>query len=180
MQKAENGASRSRLKDDFLIEGWIVRPQLNRIEAQGRVIQVQPKIMGVLICLAEQPGRVVTKERLLQTVWADTHVTQHVLARSISELRKIFHDSPQSPSIIETIPKIGYRLIAHVSRVPDEVKEGAAPNPVAGSRESVSRSRRQPKFPPSSLWLTIFTRAGVIMIFLIVILFIIGRSIHHH
>jgi DNA-binding winged helix-turn-helix (wHTH) protein len=180
MQKAKNGASRTRLKDDFLIEGWIVRPQLNRIEAQGTVIQVQPKVMAVLICLAEQPGQVVTKERLLQTVWADTHVTQHVLARSISELRKIFHDNPQSPSIIETIPKTGYRLIAHVSRVPNEVKEGAARNTVAGSHESVSHSRRRPKFPPLSPWPTIFTRAGVIMIFLIVVLFIIGTSIHHH
>jgi DNA-binding winged helix-turn-helix (wHTH) protein len=80
------------------------------------VIQVQPKVIAVLICLAEQPGREVTKEELLGTVWAHTHVTQHVLTRAISELRKIFYDAPEDLYVIEIIPKTGYRLIAHVSK----------------------------------------------------------------
>ncbi len=40
-----------------------------------------------------------------------------VLARAISELRKIFNDNPQTPGVIETIPETGYRLIARVSRI---------------------------------------------------------------
>ncbi|HEX7177359.1 MAG TPA: winged helix-turn-helix domain-containing protein, partial [Pyrinomonadaceae bacterium] len=44
-----------------------------------------------------------------------THVTEHVLARAISELRKVFDDSAQKPRVIETIPKVGYRLIASVT-----------------------------------------------------------------
>jgi len=68
-----------------------------------------------LVCLAEQAGRVVPKERLINRVWSDTNVTDDVLTRSISELRRIFADDPRHPRFIQTIPKGGYRLIAAVS-----------------------------------------------------------------
>lgn len=101
---------------DIYIERRLIQPQLNRIVCEQNTIQIQPKIMQVLVCLAEQPGQVVTKGQLLQSVWADTHVTEHVLSRAISELRKIFGDDPKRPMVIETIPKVGYRLIAAVSK----------------------------------------------------------------
>lgn len=128
----------SSLGDDFLVGGeWLVRPRLNRIEGRGRVRQVQPKIMSVLITLAGSAGQVVTKESLFRTVWADTHVTDHVLARAISELRKAFGDSAREPKVIETIPKTGYRLIAVVSR------------PSGGGRgKSAAREGRRPPAGP--------------------------------
>ncbi|HVF90145.1 MAG TPA: transcriptional regulator [Blastocatellia bacterium] len=111
---------------DFRISEWLVQPELNRLVRGGEVSQVQPKIMGVLVCLAERPGRVVSKERLFKTVWAGTHVTEHVLSRSISDLRKVLNDDSRNPHIIETIPRSGYRLIAPVSREPQgsEEREG--------------------------------------------------------
>src|SRR5215472_2118576 len=48
---------------------------------------------------------------------ADTFVTDDVLTRSISALRRAFHDSAQQPRFIQTIPKGGYRLIAPVEWV---------------------------------------------------------------
>jgi DNA-binding winged helix-turn-helix (wHTH) protein len=113
--RGENG-----LRKDFLIEDWLVQPQLNRVTRGHDTVQVQPKIMAVLVCLADEAGQVVVREKLFKTVWADTYVTEHVLARSISVLRKIFDDKPQSPRVIETIPKVGYRLIAQVSSVTEE------------------------------------------------------------
>ena len=104
------------LREDFRVEGRLVQTRLNRVvSAGGQVVQVQPKIMDVLVCLAGRPGEVVTREELFSTVWAGTHVTEHVLARAISELRKVFDDSAQKPRVIETIPKVGYRLIAPVT-----------------------------------------------------------------
>ena len=104
------------LREDFRIEGRLVQTRLHRVvSAGGQVVQVQPKIMDVLVCLAARPGEVVTREELFGTVWAGTHVTEHVLARAISELRKVFDDSAQKPRVIETIPKVGYRLIAPVT-----------------------------------------------------------------
>lgn len=174
MQNPEPETSQTPLNHDLLIEGRIIRTQLNRIEDQGRVIQVEPKVMSVLVCLAEQPGRVVTKEHLRQTVWGETHVTPHVLTRSISELRKIFHDDPKNPRVIETIPKTGYRLIAQTSKLPHE--EETKPD----SREAVSQV---PQKPLGRLWspqLTTLTRAAMIIMFLILGLFLFGRLMHQH
>jgi DNA-binding winged helix-turn-helix (wHTH) protein len=176
-QKNETGTP---LESDFMIDGWLIRPQLNRIELKGKVIQVQPKIMSVLLILARSPGQVVTKDCLLKTAWADTHVTPHVLARAISELRKIFHDNPQSPDVIETIPKIGYRLIAPVSRIRKQENNDAAQNTMASSDESVDHSERQSTLPAAASRSTTLMWAGALMTFLVFALLVFGRLMHHH
>jgi len=120
--RGENG-----LRRDFQLDDWIVQPQLNRVTRGIELVHLQPKIMAVLVCLAAEPGTVVVKEQLFKTVWAETYVSEHVLARAISVLRKIFDDSPRSPRVIETIPKVGYRLIASISNLKDEETKKTAP-----------------------------------------------------
>lgn len=102
------------MDSDFKLGEWVVAPKLNTLSSNGKVIRVEPKVMQVLICLAET-GDVVSKQTLMRTVWADTFVTDDVLTRSISELRKAFADDPKNPQYIQTIPKGGYRLIATIT-----------------------------------------------------------------
>src|SRR5437763_16384690 len=83
---------------------------LNTISQNGTSNRLEPKMMGVLVCLAEHTGEVVPKERLLQVVWPDTFVSDDVLKRSVSELRRVLRDDAHDSRIIETIPKRGYRL----------------------------------------------------------------------
>src|SRR5215813_10905578 len=90
---------------------WTVVPELNSLERKGRTVRLEPKVMQVLSFLAQHHGELVSKERLIQAVWADTFVTDAVLTRCISELRKTFNDDPKKPKFIETIAKSGYRLI---------------------------------------------------------------------
>ena len=73
-------------------------------------------MVEVLVCLAESPGETVSKEQLIRRVWGDTFVTDDVLIRSISELRKALEDNPKAPRVIETIPRKGYRLLEKVER----------------------------------------------------------------
>src|SRR5262249_18312190 len=61
----------------------------------------------------------------MKTVWTDTFVTDDVLTRSISELRKVFGDDPKRPQFIQTIPKSGYRLL--VPAVPVQRSQTATP-----------------------------------------------------
>jgi len=91
--------------------------------------------MEVLVCLARHPGETLPKEQLLQTVWLETFVSDDVLIRSISEIRRAFEDDARESKFIQTIPKRGYRLVApvvivngntglatEISRVADEMK----------------------------------------------------------
>jgi len=69
----------------------------------------------VLRTLASEPGEVVSRDRLRSEVWPDVFVGEDVLIRAISELRRAFSDDPRAPHAIQTVPKVGYRLIAPVS-----------------------------------------------------------------
>ena len=102
----------------FKVGEWTVFPELNSLERTGRTVHLEPKVMQVLVILAEHSGQVTAKEQIFDRVWPDTFVSDEVLTRSISELRKAFEDNPQQPKYIQTIPKGGYRLVAPVVREP--------------------------------------------------------------
>jgi len=104
------------LRDDFRIGEWIIHPHLNSMERPGEAVHLEPKVMQVLRALASEPGEVVPRDRLRSAVWPDVFVGEDVLIRAISELRRAFSDDPRSPHTIETVPKVGYRLIVQVSR----------------------------------------------------------------
>jgi len=110
---------------DFRVGSWLVRPSLNAVSQNGTSVRLEPKVMEVLVCLTHRAGESVTKEELLRTVWPDTFVSDDVLKRSISELRRVFGDDARESRIIETIPKRGYRLVARVESV------NGAPAPAA-------------------------------------------------
>jgi len=71
------------MEPTFRVGDWQVCPRLNRVEGNARTVRLKPKVMQVLVCLAERPGEVISKEQLLHTVWADTFVTDEVLTRAI-------------------------------------------------------------------------------------------------
>jgi adenylate cyclase len=101
--------------DDLRIGNWVVAPSLNSICSRGRTVRLEPKVMGVLLCLAKHPGETLSKEELFQAVWPNVVVTEDVLKRCIAELRRAFDDDAREPRIIETISKRGYRLVAPVT-----------------------------------------------------------------
>ena len=105
------------MDNDFRVGPWLVQPSLNTISQNGTSTRVEPKVMEVLVCLSHHAGKPVSKEELLETVWRDTFVSDDVLKRSVSELRRIFADDARESRIIETIPKRGYRLVAPVQPV---------------------------------------------------------------
>ncbi len=80
----------------------------------GEERRVDYKAMQVLTCLAESPGEEVPKERIFDTVWSGTAVTDDVLTGAVSTLRRALGDDARSPRFIQTIPRVGYRLIAPV------------------------------------------------------------------
>lgn len=116
----------------FYVDAWRVEPRAHQVEGPEGTRRLTPKAMQVLCCLAARPGQVCTKEELLATVWAGTVVTVSVVPRAISEIRRTMGDDASVPHIIETIPTVGYRLIAPVT-VADPAASEAVPDRPARS-----------------------------------------------
>ena len=85
-----------------------------RIVSRDPVVRVTPKALAVLLELARHQGETVSRDNLLDTVWANTSPTPDVVKQSIMELRKALEPENEPQSIIETISKIGYRLLVPV------------------------------------------------------------------
>jgi Tol biopolymer transport system component/DNA-binding winged helix-turn-helix (wHTH) protein len=105
------------MKGDFYLGDWLVHPSLGRMSLAGRVVQVRPKVMDLLVCLAGSPGTVMSKDTLLNEVWGTEAISESALTRTITELRNAVGDDVDQPRFLETIPKRGYRLVAPVRPV---------------------------------------------------------------
>ncbi len=119
----------TRLESGFTLGPWDVRPQLGTLRGPDGEVRVEPKVMGVLVCLAEHAGEVVTRDQFVDHVWQGRIVSDEVLSRCISLLRTRLGDNPREPRFIQTLPKIGYRLIAQVTA------DGVAPVAEAAGTE---------------------------------------------
>ena len=95
---------------------WTVEPALNQLSAAGKTVKLEPKAMAALICLANRPGQVVSREALLSAVWPGVVVGDDSLTQVVTKLRKALGHAPDDPAYIQTISKGGYRLVAPVVR----------------------------------------------------------------
>jgi len=114
---------------DFKVGDWWVRPRRNELERGEEAVCVEGRSMGVLVCLARHAPKVVSRERLLEEVWADSpFISEEVINHSIYDLRKAFGDPAKQPAYIRTIPRKGYQLLKEVLR------PQGAPLPIEGVR----------------------------------------------
>src|SRR4029079_18148113 len=87
----------------------------------GEPVALEPRPVRVLRYLAENAGRVVTKQELLDRVWPDVFTTDSVLKRAVSQCRLALGDDADAPTSIETHHGRGYRFIAPVTaETPDD------------------------------------------------------------
>lgn len=83
----------------------------------GRPVILRPKAFQTLRFLVERRGRLVTHDELLNSVWADTNVSEAVLTHCITEVRQALDDDPHQPRYLKTIPRVGYRFIAEIGTI---------------------------------------------------------------
>jgi DNA-binding winged helix-turn-helix (wHTH) protein/Tol biopolymer transport system component len=84
------------------------------LDRNGETIPITPKMFDLLLVFLENPGRVLKKDILLQTVWPDSFVEEGNITYNIRQLRRVMEDDAQSPKYIETIPRRGYRFLLPV------------------------------------------------------------------
>src|SRR5690349_18705767 len=77
-----------------------------------QIVKITPKSLAVLRLLAARPGQVVSKEELLQVVWAGTAVSDTALTSCIKELRRALRDDARQPRYLQTVHRRGFRFLA--------------------------------------------------------------------
>jgi TolB-like protein/class 3 adenylate cyclase len=107
----------------FFVADWLVEPRSNSLIRGEKSIHVEPKAMRVLTLLAANAGQVVTRRELEDSIWTDMVVGPDSLTNTVIKLRRALEDDAKNASIIETIPKTGYRLIAPVREIENEETE---------------------------------------------------------
>ncbi len=128
------------LDNPFWVADWKVEPSLGRLSRGQNSVKIEPKVMTVLICLAQAAGDVISREQLEAAAWEGLVVGYDSLASTIIKLRKAFEDDSRNPRIIETVPKRGYRLIAPVGVVAPDPSESSvvvtSPTPTWGGTQA--------------------------------------------
>ncbi len=120
------------------VGSWRFYPELNRIRDANSVIHLEPKAALALKLLVERAGKLVTRQELLETVWADVVVSDDALTQVIIKLRKALGDDARNPRYIQTIPKRGYCLLAEAE------PESGSPHTEEQAERRVSDKRRSP------------------------------------
>src|ERR1700693_1630381 len=94
----------------FALDSW--KRTVSRADSP---VSLTPKAFDVLLFLGQNPNRLVTKEELLQAVWADTFVEEGNLKQYISHLRKALGDNSEDTRLIVTIARKGYQFTGDVT-----------------------------------------------------------------
>lgn len=142
MSEPADAATRVPQTRAFRLGEWSVRQAEGVLCSQDRSVRLEPRVMDVLLCLAADSGKVVTKEELLVLVWGGAFVEEGVLPQAIHSLRKALGDDARQPRYVQTIPKRGYRLLAPVEPERDEVETVGE-----GKTALLPRSPAQPESP---------------------------------
>jgi DNA-binding winged helix-turn-helix (wHTH) protein/TolB-like protein/Tfp pilus assembly protein PilF len=136
---------------------------------EGKPISITPKVFDLLLVLVKHQGRLLEKDELMKAVWPDTIVEEANLSANISILRKALGDGINGQSLIETVPKRGYRFTAPVREeggegdqsvgdLPsdsqignEEQKNGAQVSPISDNQGEMAT---RPKFALLARWRT--------------------------
>ena len=107
-------------------------PEERLVLRNGQAVPMTPKAFDLLLVLTQHPGRLLTKEQLMQAVWNDTAVEEANLSYHVFAIRKALGDTAEN-GLIATVPKRGYRFTGAVTHV-----NSADPRPLVSGNSAAS------------------------------------------
>jgi DNA-binding winged helix-turn-helix (wHTH) protein len=125
---------------------FVLDPGRRTLSRADSAVSLTPTAFDVLLFLAQNPNRLVTKEELLQAVWGDTIVEEGNLTQYISHLRKALGDNSENSRLIVTIARKGYQFTARVT-VADTADIAEPARLRAAATETSKTDARPVEFP---------------------------------
>lgn len=115
---------------DFRLGRLWVRPSRGEVEYDDGGERLEPRVMQVLVALAQSDGLTISRDELIARCWSGLAVSPDAINRVISRLRRLADRHPQAFRI-ETLTRIGYRLSAWgVPAAENEAAEDGHPDPL--------------------------------------------------
>lgn len=119
------------------------RPATREIRFGGRTSIIEPRVMQLLIALHRAGGAVVNKDDLLQSCWEGRIVGEDAINRVVSRLRSAAEKEAGGQFRIETITRVGYRLLSASGATMDTAVDTPSPaEQVADARPAAFSARR--------------------------------------
>src|ERR1700722_8963315 len=125
-----------------------IDPRSRTLRRGKTTVALNFRTFDVLLYFVQNPGKVLTREELLKSVWADALVDENSLAQSISALRRALEEKPGDNNYVVTLPGRGYQFVSQVQAiapktlavVPDATVAGPAPNGMIFQQQTIRTS----------------------------------------
>jgi len=130
---------------DFQVGSLFVQPSTRQITGESGSETLEPRVMQVLVALHRADGAIVTQNELIEGCWSGVVVGDNAIHRVISRIRHVATDLGGGSFRVETIAKVGYRLVVEGAEqlgadIPSSVVEAAVPAPATPLRKWTRRS----------------------------------------
>jgi DNA-binding response OmpR family regulator len=102
--------------------GMVIDSDRRSVTLNSRPVELTAKEFELLLHLAQNPGRVYTREQLLDFVWGYNHVGyQHTVNSHINRLRGKIEDDPANPVYVRTVWGVGYKFSEDLENGPRRI-----------------------------------------------------------
>jgi DNA-binding winged helix-turn-helix (wHTH) protein len=125
----------------FQFDDVVIDLRAGRVVKGGEPVALEPKAYDLLVLLVTRAGALVSRQDVLDKVWAGVYVTDNAVARVVAQVRRGIGDSAREARYIETVPTRGYRFIGQVT------PELAPPAPVVAAEPQVPLTPLDPLRP---------------------------------
>jgi DNA-binding winged helix-turn-helix (wHTH) protein len=127
------------------------------LRRQGIRVKLNAQPFQVLCLLLDRPGDLLTREEISRELWPDgTFVDyEHGVNSAVNRIREALGDTAGSPRFVETLARRGYRFVAPVEQIadqiPDRLPDAGLPSPAANSARASAPSAPTPQPEPELL-----------------------------
>ena len=122
------------LRQGFRLGEWEVLPLRGVLRKGDQEEKPEPRVFGVLLALAQRDGDLVTRDELVDELWAGRPTSDEPINRCLSQLRGHLGDKSRPHTYVETLTRRGYRLLQ-----PVELLHPAGSQPESGSERGSPR-----------------------------------------
>jgi DNA-binding winged helix-turn-helix (wHTH) protein len=116
---------------DYFLGDWRLCVRSNSLRRGDTRVELENRLVLLLIFFIENKGDILDKERILKSIWPGKVVNEDSLAVAISHLRKALGDNSRAPNFIKTVPGVGYQFIADAGPLTPESPADYQPLPSA-------------------------------------------------